>query len=157
MPFRPWSSWPASDPRSGWAVVVLRRELTAAAVWQCPGVRGSPLASAIQTMQSSGTETNAWTTTYWMWRFDRMDDPVPLDNFWGKTEMQIVRDLQEANNPFIGVPGGASEVEMVVDPYFPITIPSLPDQIRGRAAHPGGRNRSFLDGHVEFLKDPRTR
>jgi prepilin-type processing-associated H-X9-DG protein len=45
----------------------------------------------------------------------------------------------------------------MVDPYFPSTIGSLPEKIKGRAVHAGGRNRLFLDGHVQFLKDSRTR
>jgi prepilin-type processing-associated H-X9-DG protein len=49
------------------------------------------------------------------------------------------------------------EVELAVDPYFPNTIESLPAEVRGRALHPGGRNRLFLDGHAAFYRDPRTR
>jgi prepilin-type processing-associated H-X9-DG protein len=45
---------------------------------------------------------------------------------------------------------------LVVDPYFPSTVASLPLDLRGHAVHPGGRNRLLLDGHVQYLKDPRT-
>ena len=90
-----------------------------------------------------------------MWRFDRPDDPVPLDNFWGKAEHSVVQDLKLANNPFIGVPKGPSEVELTVDVYFPTTIQSLKEEIRGLAAHSDGRNRLMLDSHVEFKRDPR--
>ena len=94
---------------------------------------------------------------YWLWRFDQIADPVPLDNFWGKTIAASVEELRQAANPVAGSPAGPTEVELAVDPYFPKTIASLPDDIRGRAAHPGGRNRLFLDGHAAFLRDARTR
>jgi prepilin-type processing-associated H-X9-DG protein len=92
-----------------------------------------------------------------MWRFDTTDDPVELDNFWGKPEEQCAPDLREANNRFIGLPSGPVEVELVVDPYFPNTIGSIPGDIRGWSAHLGGRNRLMLDGHVEHFKDARTK
>jgi len=103
------------------------------------------------------TETNAPVSQYWLWRFDHIDADIPLDNFWGKTEEQSVSDLRLANNPQAGIPSGAVDVELAVDPYFPKTIASLPEDIRGRAVHPNGRNRLFLDGHVSFLRDARTR
>ena len=90
-----------------------------------------------------------------MWRFDRPDDPVLLDNFWGKPEHAVVRDLVLANNPFIGIPNGPSEVELAIDVYFPATIQSLEEEIRGLAAHSGGRNRLMLDSHVQFKRDLR--
>jgi len=93
---------------------------------------------------------------YWLWRFDRPDNPVPLDNFWGKTEEQAVADLQIAGNPQAGNPAGSADAELLVDPYFPRTIPSVAAGLRGRSVHQGGRNRLFLDGHVKWLRDPRT-
>jgi prepilin-type processing-associated H-X9-DG protein len=35
-------------------------------------------------------------------------------------------------------------------------VKNLFTQKAARGAHPGGRNRLFLDGHTEFLKDART-
>src|SRR6185436_19500342 len=35
--YRPWSEWPPSDPRGGWAAVVFSNEVSNAAVWNCPG------------------------------------------------------------------------------------------------------------------------
>jgi prepilin-type processing-associated H-X9-DG protein len=131
--------------------------LNSAGVWQCNGLRASSLWGLTQTAQSTGSDRPEEVATYWMWRFDRADDPVPLDNFWGKTREQAVADLVKENNPFIGVPAGPTEVELAVDPYFPSTVKSLPEDVRGRAVHPNGRNRLFLDGHVEFLRDARTR
>ena len=55
-------------------------------------------------------------------------------------------------------PGGpASDVELVVDPYFPKTIPTVPPELTGLAAHSRGRNRLMLDGHAEFVRDARLK
>ena len=91
-----------------------------------------------------------------MWRFDRPDDPVPLDNFWGKTPTACLTDLQGANNPQAGNPESFADVEIAVDPYFPRTIPTVPENLKGKTAHFGGRNRVFLDWHVKWLRDIRT-
>ena len=99
---------------------------------------------------------NAPATFYWLWRFDRPDDPIPLDDLWGKTEPQAVADLQAARNPQVGYPDGPADVELAVDPYFPSTIPTVSADLRGRAVHFGGRNRLFLDSHVKYLRDVRT-
>ena len=40
------------------------------------------------------TSSNAPVTRYWLWRFDRPDDPVGIEDFWGKTEVQAVADLE---------------------------------------------------------------
>ncbi len=155
--FRPWSTWPPSDPRSGWAAVTLKSFFNDAKIWSCPAMELAPFNVTEQCNQPVSTETNFPVARYWLWRFDNIDAIVPLDNFWGKTESQIVSNLRDANNPQIGKPRGAFEVELAVDPYFPNTIASIPDEIRGRAVHPGGRNRLFLDTHVSFLKDARTK
>ena len=154
--YRPWDNWPKSDPRTGWAGIVFSNYNALAGLWSCPSIARSPLGKAEQTIQHIGTTTNAPLSNYWMWRFDRYDDPVPLDNFWGKSETQLVQSLRQANNPYIGMPQGPSDVELIVDAYFPNTIDSLPEEIRGRSAHSGGRNRLMLDNHVQFLKDKRT-
>ena len=155
--YRPWTSWPPSDPRSGWAAVSLQSYLASAAeVWSCRASVKPPFANAPQCLQSISVSSNALSARYWLWRFDRAEADVPLDNFWGKSETQIVADLQAATNAVIGIPSGPSEVELAVDPYFPKTIPTVPEELRGRAVHPGGRNRLFLDAHVAFLRDSRT-
>jgi prepilin-type N-terminal cleavage/methylation domain-containing protein len=128
--YRPWNSWPPSDPRSGWAAVELHDYLASDALWSCDAARRRPFVDALQCRQKSGAETNAADARYWLWRFDRMEDPVALDNFWGKTESTIVADLQQAANPTVGIPEGASEVELAVDPYFPNTIPTSRGQSR---------------------------
>lgn len=153
--YKPWSIWPPSDPRAGWAVVVLSNELRAAELWSCPAVQRTPLAEVEQVRQASATDTHAPVARYWMWRFDRKDDPVPLDNFWGRTEADCVAALRLANNPNAGIPNGPSEVELTVDVYFPATVPSLPVELRGRGAHAGGHNGLMLDGHAQFVRDPR--
>lgn len=156
--YRPWATWPPSDPRAGWAAVVLADLLPQAKVLECPSIRLGPLGKAVQANQFGGFDTNtAPLVNYWMWRFDRAQDPSPLDNFWGKTESEAVIQLREANNPITGQPFGPVEVELVVDPYFPRTIPSVAAELKGWSAHLGGRNRLMLDGHVQHVKDPRTR
>ena len=154
--YQPWSTWPPSDPRGGWAAVVLAREVPSDRVWYCPAMRSSFLRNAAQSCQESRVGDADSQVSYWLWRFDRTNDPVQLDNFWGKTVNQCVLDLQTLNSPQIGYPGGPSDVELAVDPYYPNTIASIPADIRGRAVHLRGRNRLFLDGHAEFFRDPRT-
>jgi prepilin-type N-terminal cleavage/methylation domain-containing protein/prepilin-type processing-associated H-X9-DG protein len=154
--FRPWTSWPPSDPRAGWAAVLLRPYGAGDGVWRCPSVAASAFQKAPQVVQRAGPEPGAPSVNYWMWRFDSVDAPVPLDNFWGKTTSQAVRDLRRANNAQAGTPDSPSDVELVVDPYFPRTIPAVDDALKGKAVHSGGRNRLFLDTHVRYLKDART-
>lgn len=146
--YRPWTSWPPSDPRGGWAAVVLGPYLKSNAIWSCDSVRGSTMGEAVQVLQGP--------SRYWLWRFDQEVNPVPLDNMWGKSDEQVVADLQAANNPQVGLPEGVADVELAVDPYFPRTIPSVAPELKGQAVHAGGRNRLFLDGHAKWLRDIRT-
>jgi prepilin-type N-terminal cleavage/methylation domain-containing protein/prepilin-type processing-associated H-X9-DG protein len=149
---RPWApSWPPSDPRGGWALITLQPYARNAGIFSCTSLAG--VFSGIPAVEQP---TADGTARYWLWRFDRSDDPVPLDNFWGKTEEQAVADLQIAGNPQAGAPAGSADAELLVDPYFPRTIPSVAAGLRGRSVHQGGRNRLFLDGHVKWLRDPRT-
>ncbi len=150
--YRPWDSWPPSDPRTGWAAVVLEPYIKSKEIWTCASLQGTAVGEAIQSRQ----ETPVGVTRYWMWRFDRTDEPVPLDNFWGKTPQACLEDLQQAGNQQAGNPDGLSEVELTVDPYFPRAIPSVPDELKGKSAHIGGRNRLFLDLHVKWMRDIRT-
>jgi len=154
--YRPWSGWPPSDPRCGWAAVVLEPYTRGAALGSCPSVQGSPLGEVVQVKQPIDAARPERVTRYWMWRFDRPDDPVPPDNFWGKTPEQAVADLQAHPSPFYERPEGVSEVELAVDPYFPRTIGTVPSELRGKAVHWGGRNRLFLDGHLRWFRDIRT-
>ncbi|MBM3884069.1 MAG: type II secretion system protein [Verrucomicrobia bacterium] len=160
--YKPWDTWPRSDPRSGWAAVVLDRQMGEHAIWVCPSLARSPLFALEQSRQQFRTEPpeaarSTAVATYWMWRFDRADAEVPLDNFWGKSPEQALTDLQQANHPIVGIPNGLADIEFVVDVYFPSTASALPEGIRGRAIHRGGRNRLALDGHTDFIRDPRTR
>lgn len=153
--YRPWDSWPASDPRAGWAALVLRQPLPNDEVWSCPALRDS-FVEAAQVVQLTGTNATSPAVRYWMWRFDRFEDPVPSDNFWGRTEAGCVAALREAASPFIGIPTGPSDVELAVDVYFPDSIRSISGELSGRTPHAGGRNRLMLDGHVQFWRDKRT-
>lgn len=156
--YQPWSTWPKSDPRAGWSAVVLGSLLSSKPVWQCPGVMAGPIARLDQVRQWGGTDTNrSAEVTYWMWRFDRIDDPVPADNFWGRTVEESLAGWWTSGNPLVVPGGGLSEVELVVDPYFPATIPAIPEPVRGRAAHPGFRNRLQMDGHADRVRDRRLR
>jgi len=154
--YKPWATWPASDPRAGWAKAVLSHTVPSPEIWSCPAVKSGNWSGVPQAGQFPGADTNLTPVRYWMWRFDRADDPVPLDNFWGRSETECVTSLRAAKNPQAGFPVGPAEVELTVDVYFPNTIPSVPAELRGRSAHPGGRNRLMLDSHVEYTRDPRT-
>ena len=154
--YRPWTSWPTSDPRAGWAAVTLEPYTKSHAIFRCQALGETGLGAAVQVRQQLDASATPPTTNYWMWRFDRPDNPVPLDNLWGKSPEQAIGDLQAAQNPQVGFPEGVADVELAVDPYFPATIPSVAAELKGKAVHFGGRNRLFLDGHAKYLKDPRT-
>ncbi len=154
--YHPWSSWPPSDPRAGWAALSFQSYEPNFSVWSCPAAHIAPAGNAIQVAQAVSTVSNAPVTRYWLWRFDRPDDPVSQEDFWAKTESQAITDLQAANDPLVGTITGAPDVELAVDPYFPATVSTVDPELRGRTIHRGGRNRLMLDGHVAFLKDKRT-
>lgn len=146
LDYRPWTSWPPSDPRAGWIEEIVNTYGSNEGLL-CPSVQGSRMGQIVQVKQGN--------SNYWMWRFDRADSTVALDNWWGKTPDQAVSDLISANNPTVGEITGTAEAELGVDPYFPRTIPSVAPELRGLAVHFGGRNRVFLDGHAKWLKDRR--
>jgi prepilin-type N-terminal cleavage/methylation domain-containing protein len=154
--YRPWTTWPPSDPRAGWAATNFQSECPNPSVWSCPAAVNLPVGNVVQSVQATSGDTNAPLCRYWAWRFDRPDDPVSLEDFWGKTTTQAVSDLQSTNDPTIGPIGGATDVELVVDPYFPNTVPTVPAGFSGHTIHSGGRCRVFLDDHVQFIKDSRT-
>lgn len=146
LDYRPWTSWPPSDPRAGWIEGIMKTYGSKEGLL-CPSVRGSRMGEIVQVRQGN--------SNYWMWRFDRIGSDVALDNWWGKTPDQAVSDLISANNPTVGEITGTAEAELAVDPYFPRTIPSVSAELRGLSVHFGGRNRVFLDGHAKWLKDRR--
>ena len=154
--YHPWTTWPPSDPRGGWAVVVLQPFGAADSIWSCPAAINARAGNIVQSMQAYTTNASAPLVRYWLWRFDRPDDPVGLEDFWGKTAAQAVSDLQSTNDPTIGFIIGPSAVELTVDSYFPKTVPTVPAGMSGRTIHAGGRNRVFMDGHTGFTKDVRT-
>lgn len=161
--YRPWgAAWPPSDPRGGWVGSVLFPYTKSVEILSCPSLAGA-FEDVVQVRQVlTGPTANVEPTLpngiarYWLWRFDQFVDPVPLDNAWGKSDEELLRDLQKAGNPQVGNPQGIAEVELAVDPYFPRTIPSVAPSLKGKAVHQGGRNRLFFDGHVKWLRDIRT-
>lgn len=153
--WKPWTVWPTSDPRCAWAAIVFQPYVKSYGIWTCP-IAQALFTGVAQANQAITNDLNSPITTYWLWRFDRPDNPIPLDDFWGKSEEQAVGDLILAHNPVVGTPTGAADVELAVDPYFPSTIPTVPSAIKGKSTHFGGRERLFLDGHAAFFKDPRT-
>ena len=153
--YHPWSDWPPSDPRAGWAAVALSNHVGNDEVWRCPSVMVSSLLQAPQAVQFLRPNAPLALTTYWIWRFDRTNTPVPLDNFWNKTVELALSDLRASGNPTVGQPTALSDVELVVDPYFPSTIPTVTPALSGRAAHPRGRNRLMLDMSASFWRDSR--
>jgi prepilin-type N-terminal cleavage/methylation domain-containing protein len=155
--YHPWSTWPPSDPRGGWGIVVLESYGAKRGVWSCPASFGSAMGNALQVTQAVSVAADAPVSRYWLWRFDRPDDPVGQEDFWGKTLTQSVNDLiAVTNDATLGVINSITDVELCVDPYFPKTAPTVPPELSGRTFHPGGRNRFLLDGHAQYLKDPRT-
>ena len=157
--YRPWTSWPPSDPRAGWAATNFSNYSPNSGVWSCPAAANSPTGNAIQSVQAAADDTNAPLCRYWAWRFDRtndMNDPAMREDFWGKSVSQAVADLLAAYDPTVGSINGLVDVELVVDPYYPNTVPTVDAALKGRTIHAGGRCRAFLDGHTQFIKDKRT-
>lgn len=157
--YRPWTSWPPSDPRAGWAATNYAYICSNPNVWSCPAAVNSAVGNSVQCLQATSNDPTAPLSRYWAWRFDRtndMNDPAMLEDFWGKTESKAVSDLQSANDPTVGPISGPVDVELVVDPYFPKTVPTVSANLKGRTIHAGGRCRVFLDGHTEYIRDPRT-
>jgi hypothetical protein len=155
--WKPWASWPTSDPRAGWAAITLNPYIKSTDIWTCPSVKASIMANVIQVAQPISADADAPITRYWLWRFDQYTDPIPLDDLWGKTPEQSLSDLQEANNPQAGFPQSTADIEMMVDPYFPAMTPTIHVELSlsGANAHQGGRNRLLLDSHVQWLRDAR--
>lgn len=156
--YHPWTTWPPSDPRAGWAATNFLNYCPNLNVWSCPTAISSPTGNAIQSVQAASADTNAPLCRYWAWRFDRPDDPVGQEDFWGKSQSEAVSDLETASltDATLGPIYGPADVELAVDPYYPQTIPSVDPALKGRTIHAGGRCRVFLDGHTQFIKDART-
>lgn len=157
--YRPWTSWPPTDPRGGWAGNWLQPEGASLALWSCPTAVNAFCGNVVQSLQAIVTDTNAPESRYWLWRFDRtndLTDPTMLEDFWNKTFNQAVSDLESTNDPTLGPIHGPSDVEIVVDSYFPSTVSTVLPSLSGYTVHPGGRNRQYLDGHAQFLRDVRT-
>ena len=161
-----WAGFPAtSDPRCGWAAIVLDPYLKADAVWSCPSETGTALGEDVRVKEPL---PDGGVTRYWMWRFDRRETPVKPTDCWGKLPSQCISDIDAFNTPVVQektivppVPQSESDLELAVDPYIPSTAlssaPLTPPNLLGLAVHPGGRNQLFFDGHVKYLLDARSR
>jgi hypothetical protein len=105
----------------------------------------SATGNAVQSVQATSDDPNAPLCRYWAWRFDRPDDPVGQEDFWGKSQTQAVADLiaASATDATLGVINGVADVELVVDPYFPQTIPTVAPELKGRTIHAGRHCRDF--------------
>jgi len=148
--YKPWTDWPTSDPRGGWAMIVMDPYVKSVGVWSCDSVTGK-MDNAVQVLQN----TPLGPSRYWFWRFDRPDNPEPLDDFWGKTPEQCVADLDTANIPSLGRPSSVADIELIMDPYFPFNALNIDPALAGLSVHFDGRNRVFMDGHVKWLRDIR--
>jgi prepilin-type N-terminal cleavage/methylation domain-containing protein/prepilin-type processing-associated H-X9-DG protein len=156
------NNFPKSDPRAAWAAVVLNPFIRGDAIWSCPSETGSALGENTRVKETLG----GLTTRYWMWRFDRNENPpVKPTNCWGKSTQTCLSDIDAYNTPVVQektidppVPQSESELELAVDPYIPNGAVSgaVPANLKGAAVHMGGRNRAFFDGHVKYLRDVRT-
>ncbi|MGI4788027.1 MAG: DUF1559 domain-containing protein [Janthinobacterium lividum] len=164
--YLPWGtgSFPGSDPRAGWAAIVLNPYIQGDGIWSCPSVKGGAMdqPDPMGFNRVAQTTPSGLTTRYWMWRFDRPDFSKPSE-CWGKLPQQCVADIAAYNAPAVqdatinpAVPQSEADLELAVDPYFPSTSPA-PASFRGLAVHFGGRNRVFFDGHVKYLRDVRER
>ena len=69
--FMPWTSgWPnTSDPRAGWAALILSNQLPSVSVWNCPSAQASTFADTVQAVQQIDPSANPPAVRYWMWRF----------------------------------------------------------------------------------------
>ena len=158
----PWPGFPFSDPRASWAALVLNPYIKGDAIWSCPSMTGTTLGEDQRVKETQG----GLTTRYWMWRFDRHEQPFKLTDCWGKLPSQCVADIDTQNtgphpettiDPL--VPQSEADLELAVDPYVPIcpAACATPPSLQGLAVHFGGRNRVFFDGHVKYLRDVRER
>ena len=160
----PWggNNFPKSDPRASWAALVLNPFIRGDALWSCPSTTGTTLGEDQRVKETQG----GLTTRYWMWRFDRNENPpIKPTNCWGKSTQTCISDIDTYNTPVVQektidppVPQSEAELELAVDPYIPNTAASgaIPANLKGAAIHMGGRNRAFFDGHVKYLRDIRT-
>jgi type II secretory pathway pseudopilin PulG len=155
--YHPWSTWPPSDPRAGWATTNFQVDLPTPHVWSCPAADNAPTGNAIQSIQATSEDTNASLCHYSAWRFERPDDPVGQEDFWGKSLTKAVSDLEAVSltDASLGPICAQTDVGLVVDPYFPNTIPSGDAALKGHTVHAGGRCGVFLDGHVQYTIDVR--
>ncbi len=141
--YRPWSTWPKTDPRAGWAAVVLSPYTSGPEIWGCPAIAGTAVSEAIQVVQSSGP--GGAPTRYWLWGFDQADAKVAPENFWGKTPDEVAANL--------GARSALGGIELGSEPYFPSGAAGVDPSLTGVVPHDGGRHHLYLDGQVRWEKE----
>lgn len=57
--YHPWTSWPPSDPRAGWAAINFQNECPNLNVWSYPAAVNSPVGNIVQSAQATSADTNA--------------------------------------------------------------------------------------------------
>ena len=60
----------------------------------CPALGNRPLGQATQVLQTVSSNGIQQRTGFWLWRFDRADAVVSLDNFWNKTPDSALEDFR---------------------------------------------------------------
>jgi hypothetical protein len=135
--YRPWNNWPSTDPRIGWIESVIAPYSRDSSKLACPVMSKHQFVQVVQGK-----------TAYWAWGFDKIDKKVSLDNFWGKTADRIIQDLNTQHHKTFT----PATVEVLTDPKFPDNVKMDDPLINGKTPHFGGRNVSYLDAHVKFIK-----
>src|SRR5438445_2386099 len=57
--YKPWTTWPTSDPRGGWAAIVLHDDGAQYPVWSCASAMASAPGNAVQTAQATSAVPDA--------------------------------------------------------------------------------------------------
>jgi len=172
----PTASWPVSDPRSGWAMIVLDPYVKSNAIWTCPSVAGRfsgafpnpTVPNETQVDQAINAAPTSPIARYWLWRFDRpvFASAARPDEWWGMNDESAVAGQHAGYQASLisGIPyptgdaTGVADAELATDPYFPNTpsnATKLPASVLGLSVHMGGRDRLYLDGHVKWTRDAR--
>src|SRR5579862_5455882 len=53
--WKPWTTWPTSDPRAAWALLVMEPYTKNDQIWTCPSVQGSEMGQQVSVVQHTTT------------------------------------------------------------------------------------------------------